>query len=92
MKSVEKASCPYCGASLGKNARACPQCGSDEETGWSPERYLDGIDLPDENSYDEIRRAEFGGEGPARPSRWWIYMTALGLLALFAIGLFMVRR
>jgi hypothetical protein len=27
--------CPHCGAVVPANASACPECGSDEETGWS---------------------------------------------------------
>lgn len=27
--------CPNCGADVPLKARACPECGSDEETGWS---------------------------------------------------------
>ncbi len=27
--------CPNCGAMVPANAKACPECGSDEETGWS---------------------------------------------------------
>jgi hypothetical protein len=27
--------CPHCGAQVPSNATACPECGSDEETGWS---------------------------------------------------------
>jgi uncharacterized membrane protein YvbJ len=52
--------CPHCGEEIEKNAIFCPHCGSDEETGWSSHTYLDGIDLPDEVSYEEISRNEFG--------------------------------
>ena len=27
--------CPICGADVPIKARACPECGSDEKTGWS---------------------------------------------------------
>jgi uncharacterized membrane protein YvbJ len=27
--------CPHCGAAVPSDASACPECGSDEETGWS---------------------------------------------------------
>jgi uncharacterized membrane protein YvbJ len=57
----QSVNCPYCGGEISLKAKACPHCGSDENTGWSPERYLDGIDLPDEDdTYQEIKEREFG--------------------------------
>lgn len=40
--------CPVCGAEVPAKARACPECGADERTGWNEDatRY-DGLDLPD---------------------------------------------
>jgi hypothetical protein len=32
---AEYFSCPICGADVPIKARACPECGSDEQTGWS---------------------------------------------------------
>lgn len=51
--------CPHCGEEIKSNARSCPHCGSDDETGWSEQTYLDGVDIPDGDSYEEIRRSEF---------------------------------
>lgn len=56
---TEKSICTYCGAEIKKNAKACPECGSDELTGWSELTYLDGIDFPDQD-YEEIKNNEFG--------------------------------
>ncbi len=39
--------CPICGTDLPLKARACPECGSDENTGWSEDTMYDGLDLPD---------------------------------------------
>ncbi len=36
--------CPLCGEPLKENAVFCPHCGSDSETGWSEDTYLDGAD------------------------------------------------
>lgn len=36
--------CPHCGEPLISNAKFCPNCGSDENTGWSEDTYLDGAD------------------------------------------------
>ena len=61
MQSDDMAPCPHCGEEIHKNVKACPHCGSDEMTGWSENKYLDGIDLPEEVDYEEIRQNEFGG-------------------------------
>ena len=41
--------CPICGTDVSIKATACPECGSDEETGWSENTMYDGIDIPDIN-------------------------------------------
>lgn len=51
--------CPVCGADVPPNAACCPDCGSDDETGWSDDTIYDGVDLPD---------ASWGDEQPAAPS------------------------
>lgn len=82
--------CPVCGAAVPRDARACPECGADERSGWNEDdtRY-DGLDLPVE---------AFDDERPAPPRRTprsglhplWI---AAGLLtALALILLFVFRR
>ncbi len=81
--------CPQCGAEVPANARACPECGSCEETGWSDAAHADRLGLPDESfDYDEFVREEFGPSRPRRRPHWWLWaLTAvilifLGLLAI----------
>lgn len=81
--------CPICGADVPRNARACPECGADESTGWSEEAETHHLDLPDDNfDYDEFTKREFGGESKVKPHGmrwlWWIIAFALviGLIAL----------
>ena len=67
-----------------KQARACPECGSDEKTGWSDEAHVGGLDLPDEEfNYDKFVENEFGQQKKFVPQGlhpfWWI--VALGLVA-----------
>jgi hypothetical protein len=42
------AECAQCGATIPPAARACPECGADERTGWRETSVYDGLDLPDE--------------------------------------------
>ena len=67
--------CPNCGAEVPRNARACPECGSDKQTGWSETAYASHLGLPDENfDHDEFAKREFGPE-PVKPRGigwfWW---------------------
>ncbi len=39
--------CPNCGAEVPLKALACPECGSDENTGWSEDTMYDELDLPE---------------------------------------------
>jgi uncharacterized membrane protein YvbJ len=52
--------CPNCGEEVPMKAKACPHCGSDKETGWSDQTYMDGVDIYDEEDYAETIRKEFG--------------------------------
>ena len=39
--------CAICGAAIPPKARACPECGADEQTGWREQSMYDGLDLPE---------------------------------------------
>lgn len=69
--------CPNCGANLPRNAKACPECGSDEKTGWSDEASASSLDLPDDEfNYDQFVESEFGEKKKIVPHGvhwfWWI--------------------
>lgn len=74
--------CPNCGARVPSNARACPECGADEETGWSEEARSDGLDLPDQEfNYEEFVKKEFGkSKAVPRGIHWLWWLVALLLL------------
>ena len=80
--------CPHCGAEVPKDAKACPECGSDESTGWAEEAATDGLDLPDEDfNYDDFVEREFGSQSPVPrgvPWFWWAVGVAL-LVALLIV-------
>jgi hypothetical protein len=82
--------CPHCGALVPDDARACPECGSDEETGWSDRAQAQRLDLPDDEfNYDEFVKEEFGAQSkPGAPQvkphgLSWIWWLA-GVLLVFA--------
>ncbi|PTY07345.1 zinc ribbon domain-containing protein [Opitutaceae bacterium EW11] len=56
--------CAQCGAEIPPNARACPECGADERTGWDEVSIYDGLDLPEAEDVDgaseRLQRREQG--------------------------------
>ena len=71
------------------NARACPECGADERTGWDEEASrFDGLDLPD-NVFDEDARTERFRRNNRRTVMglapfWWV--VGIVLLAVLIYG------
>ena len=78
------ATCPNCGATVPPKAKACPECGSDEKTGWSDSAHADNLGIPDEHfEYEEFVKDEFGGRTKPRDMHWVWWLTALLLVGLF---------
>ena len=77
--------CPNCGADVPRKARACPECGANEQTGWSEAARTDGLDLPDENfDYNDFVKRELGGESPVpRGIHWFWWVIALVVVVVF---------
>jgi hypothetical protein len=72
--------CPNCGAEVSIKALACPECGADEDTGWSEDTMYDGIDLPEtETSHTRSKTSLF-------QNKYFLYVVAiLALLAFLCI-------
>jgi hypothetical protein len=77
--------CPVCGEDVPRNARACPECGADELSGWKDDAYTyDGLGLPDEDfDYDEFVAREF--KGPPKPNLRGIWIATAVLLLLVSL-------
>ena len=75
--------CPHCGAAVPASAKACSDCGADEETGWSALARESKLDLPDEHfDYEEFTKREFGGASVMpRGLRWYWWLAAVLLVA-----------
>ena len=72
-----------------EEARVCPECGADEETGWNDiatEQRL-GISDPDDFDPEEWAREE-AGKTRKRPLAWLWWLTAALLLLAVAFWLF----
>jgi hypothetical protein len=81
--------CPNCGSEIPPKAKACPQCGSDEKTGWSEDARYDGLDLPDEKfDYDDYVKREFSkSPKPAGLNWFWWLVAVLLLIAIVLVCL-----
>jgi hypothetical protein len=77
--------CPNCGSKVPRKAKACPECGADENTGWSETASAGNLGLPDEEfDYDEFVKEEFGpGAAKPRGISWLWWFVALLLIGLF---------
>jgi hypothetical protein len=87
--------CANCGAAIPRRARACPDCGADERTGWRENSIYDGLELPDHAWQAD---ADPGNPPPAGrrtprvngvPWLWWC--VGLALLAVLVAGALALR-
>lgn len=84
--------CPNCGTVIeDENAVACPECGADENTGWSDHATSQRLDLPDDDfNYDEYIENEFGtkSSNPVKPAglSWLMWGVGIGILLLLILG------
>jgi len=63
--------CPHCGATLPPRAVACRECGSDFETGWSPDVEYESVELP----------GGYLSEAPSPPRRTIAILCLIAILA-----------
>ena len=81
-KRTAPETCANCGAEIPPNARACPECGADERTGWDEQSIYDGLDLPD----DEDERAQANRSRQHRTQHAWLWWL-VGVLLIVALTL-----
>ena len=82
--------CAQCGATIPRHARACPECGADERTGWRESSLYDGLELPDGAYADE----DAPRPPPARRGNgiaWYWWCIGVGVLVLFGLAAFGLR-
>ena len=92
--------CPNCGEEVPSGAKACPECGADEKTGWSDEARYENLGIPDDSfDYDEYVRREFEGHTPGDERRRFWRKVGIALLVVllfpviyFAITALLARR
>ena len=76
--------CPNCGSIVPGKAKACPFCGSDEETGWASNAEFSYLDPTfEEDDYEELRKTEFGIKSRKKPFEIIIPVVSLILILLW---------
>lgn len=72
--------CPVCGEVVPINALACPECGADDETGWSEESAFDDLDLPYGDEEQTTKPLK-------QNSAWFTFVAALLVLMIVVFTL-----
>ncbi len=81
--------CANCGAAIPRHAKACPECGADERTGWRETNPYDGLDLPAEAFEDDESPPDAKRSLP--PPRvngiaWYWWAVGIALLVLLVVS------
>ena len=73
--------CPHCGATFRRGRLACPECGSDAETGWRSSEDIDyeSIELPEHDGPEAAAKPRFNVLGAL------VVLLVLALVVLFAL-------
>jgi hypothetical protein len=77
--------CANCGAAIPPGARACPECGADERTGWREASIYDGIDLPEE-AFEAREKQTVRTRRNVNGVPWYWWSVGVVILLLFAFG------
>jgi hypothetical protein len=75
--------CPNCGAEVPMKALACPECGSDDRTGWSEDTLYDGIE--ESSEFEEAYEACADPDPPPRAMALFHVKTFILVVALLCI-------
>jgi hypothetical protein len=78
--------CPVCGKEVHRGAKACPECGADDKSGWKEDELYDGLNLPDNDfDYEDFTKNEFGSPKSKgiKPLWWFVAVILLILSVLF---------
>lgn len=75
--------CANCGAEIPRGAKACPECGADERTGWRETSIYDDLDLPD-SAFDEDEPNSASRRSPKRVNgiAWYWWLVGLAIIVV----------
>ena len=77
-----------CGEDVPANAKACPECGACEKSGWSEDLASSEFDLPDEEfDYEKFVAEEFDGGAKKSPTQWMWWTAGVILILILTVFL-----
>lgn len=74
--------CANCGALIPRDAKACPECGADERTGWRETSVYDGMDLPDSAFEDDEGAAHRRAPNRVNGIAWYWWVVGIVVIVL----------
>jgi RNA polymerase subunit RPABC4/transcription elongation factor Spt4 len=81
--------CANCGALIPRHAKACPECGADERTGWRERSIYDDLDLPEDAWKDDVTEPAKRVASPMRINGvawyWWIVGAVLAAVLIGSV-------
>ena len=78
--------CANCGAAIPRGAKACPECGADERTGWREPSVYDDLDLPETAFEEEVPAARRSRKRDVNGVPWYWWCVGIGLVLILAFG------
>jgi len=80
--------CSNCGADVPRKAKACPECGACDNTGWANEAGYESANLKEQEfDYDDFVVREFGDGGRPRAKKLhFIWVLVAVFLILFFLA------
>jgi len=81
--------CPVCGVDVPRKAKACPECGACEKSGWSRDQYLDDVNLPSStlDYMDSAGRERGSARKKTGMQRFWLIIAILIIVSWLAMML-----
>lgn len=83
--------CANCGAEIPPAAKACPECGADERTGWRETSVYDDLDLPESAYENDDDVANRSGKNVVNGIAWYWWMAGVALIILLIAGAVALR-
>jgi uncharacterized membrane protein YvbJ len=85
--------CPNCGNPVPGDATACPECGSDETTGWADDAQLaDAHSTLDNDEYLDLYSKEFGIKHKRGKYEIVVAVAAAILLAIWIFNIVSTKK
>ena len=74
--------CPNCGKELPTDAKHCPECGSDDNTGWKDDLNADIPQEYTDEDYENFIQKEFGKK---KHKLGWLIIAIIVIIAILII-------